>query len=95
MSDQAPAEVIALAVERVQARADKDWARSDELRDAIAAASFSPRSLRTFSSFPHLQLWTSTHSMWLQLLTCSCRAMQQERRGMAAMTTTTSAFHRR
>ena len=38
MSDQAPAEVTALAVERVQARADKDWGRSDELRDAIATA---------------------------------------------------------
>jgi cysteinyl-tRNA synthetase len=33
----APAEVIALAEERQQARADKDWARSDELRDTIAA----------------------------------------------------------
>jgi hypothetical protein len=38
MSDQASAEVTALAVERMQARADKDWARSDELRDAIATA---------------------------------------------------------
>jgi hypothetical protein len=34
----APAEVIALAEARAQARADKDFARSDELRDAIAAA---------------------------------------------------------
>ena len=33
----APAEVVALAEERRQARADKDWARSDELRDEIAA----------------------------------------------------------
>jgi hypothetical protein len=34
----APAEVIALADARAQARAEKDFARSDELRDAIAAA---------------------------------------------------------
>jgi hypothetical protein len=34
----APAEVIALAEARAQARADKDFARSDELRDEIAAA---------------------------------------------------------
>ena len=33
----APDEVIALADSRAQARADKDFARSDELRDAIAA----------------------------------------------------------
>lgn len=33
----APAEVIALAQERALARADKDFARSDELRDSIAA----------------------------------------------------------
>jgi hypothetical protein len=34
----APAEVITLAEARAQARVDKDFARSDELRDAIAAA---------------------------------------------------------
>jgi len=34
----APAEVIALAEARAQARADKDFARSDELREDIAAA---------------------------------------------------------
>ena len=33
----APADVVALADERARARADRDWARSDELRDAIAA----------------------------------------------------------
>ena len=33
----APAEVVALADERVQARAEKDWATSDALRDRIAA----------------------------------------------------------
>ena len=38
MSESAPAEVVALATERVQARADKDWARSDELRELIAEA---------------------------------------------------------
>lgn len=37
MSD-APADVVALAEERAAARAAKDYARSDELRDAIAAA---------------------------------------------------------
>lgn len=34
----APAEVIALAEARAQARVEKDFARSDELRDAISAA---------------------------------------------------------
>ena len=34
----APAEVIALAEARAQARVDKDFTLSDELRDAIAAA---------------------------------------------------------
>jgi hypothetical protein len=34
----APAEVLALADARARARADKDFARSDELRDEIAAA---------------------------------------------------------
>lgn len=37
MSD-APADVVALAEERAAARAAKDYSRSDELRDAIAAA---------------------------------------------------------
>lgn len=32
-----PAEVLALVEEREKARAAKDWKRSDELRDAIAA----------------------------------------------------------
>ncbi len=34
---EAPSEVVALAEERAQARAAKDWAASDRLRDAIAA----------------------------------------------------------
>ena len=38
MSEAAPSEVVAMATERVQARADKNWARSDELRDLIAQA---------------------------------------------------------
>lgn len=38
MDEQAPAEVLDLAEQRAAARAAKDWARSDELRDAIAAA---------------------------------------------------------
>jgi cysteinyl-tRNA synthetase len=35
-----PLEVIALVEERAQARQDRQWARSDELRDAIASAGF-------------------------------------------------------
>jgi cysteinyl-tRNA synthetase len=35
---QAPPEVVALAQEREQARSARDFARADELRDAIAAA---------------------------------------------------------
>lgn len=34
--EEAPADVIALADQRLQARADKDWAASDSLRDQIA-----------------------------------------------------------
>ena len=37
-ADGIPAEVQALAIERVAARAGKNWKRGDELRDAIAAA---------------------------------------------------------
>ena len=33
--DELPAEVIAIAEERKQARAQKNWAKSDELRDKI------------------------------------------------------------
>jgi cysteinyl-tRNA synthetase len=33
--EEIPAEVIALAEERLKARQNKDWAKSDELRDAI------------------------------------------------------------
>jgi GT2 family glycosyltransferase len=40
VSDQPTAEVIALAEERAEARSAKDFARSDELRDQIAAAGF-------------------------------------------------------
>ena len=36
----APDHIIALAHERTAARAAKDWARSDLLRDEIAAAGF-------------------------------------------------------
>jgi hypothetical protein len=39
-SDQPPAEVIALAEQRAQARSAKDFARSDALRDEIAALGF-------------------------------------------------------
>lgn len=35
-----PAEVVALAQQRLQARKDKDWAKSDELRDAIGALGY-------------------------------------------------------
>jgi cysteinyl-tRNA synthetase len=34
-AEEAPAEVLALAAERADARARRDWARADELRDAI------------------------------------------------------------
>ncbi len=37
-ADEAPAELIALAEERTAARAAKDFARADEIRDEIAAA---------------------------------------------------------
>ncbi len=37
VAETAPAAVVALAEERQQARTDKNWARSDELRDEIAA----------------------------------------------------------
>jgi cysteinyl-tRNA synthetase len=37
---EVPAEVLALAQERWQARANKDWASSDRLRDAITALGF-------------------------------------------------------
>ena len=40
VSDQPPAEVIALAEQRAAARSAKDFARSDELRDEIAARGF-------------------------------------------------------
>ena len=40
---QAPPEVIALAQDREQARAARDFARADELRDAIAAAGWTVR----------------------------------------------------
>ncbi len=36
----APDHIVALAQERTSARAAKDWARSDQLRDEIAAAGF-------------------------------------------------------
>ena len=39
-TQDAPSEVIALAEERLVARKNKDWAKSDELRDKIAALGF-------------------------------------------------------
>ena len=41
-----PAEVKALAEERVKARKDKNWAESDRLRDAIAALGYSIKDTR-------------------------------------------------
>ena len=38
--DDLPEEIRALAEERAQARKEKNWARSDELRDAIRAAGY-------------------------------------------------------
>ena len=35
ISNEIPADIQALADARVQARADKEWARSDELRDQL------------------------------------------------------------
>ena len=35
-----PAEIQAMADERAQARKEKNWKRSDELRDALAAAGY-------------------------------------------------------
>ena len=35
-----PAEVIAIAEERLQARNNKDWAKSDELRDKLTALGY-------------------------------------------------------
>lgn len=40
-----PEEVQMLVNERVQARADKDWAKSDELRDKIASLGFTVKDL--------------------------------------------------
>ena len=36
-SSEVPAEIMALAEERQQARADKNWSRSDEIRDILKA----------------------------------------------------------
>jgi cysteinyl-tRNA synthetase len=41
----APAELVALAEARIAARAAKDWAESDRLRDAIAAAGWVVRDV--------------------------------------------------
>ena len=35
-----PAEVIAIAEERLQARNNKDWAKSDELREKLATLGY-------------------------------------------------------
>ena len=39
-TDEIPPEVRAMVDERAQARLNKNWKRSDELRDAIRAAGF-------------------------------------------------------
>jgi cysteinyl-tRNA synthetase len=44
--DDVPADVQALADARVQARKDKDWGRSDELRDQMAALGFHAEDTR-------------------------------------------------
>jgi len=38
--DMLPEDIRQMADDRLKARADKDWARSDELRDAIQARGF-------------------------------------------------------
>ncbi len=43
--EDAPAEIVALAVERQRARAGKDFAEADRLRDAIAAAGWEVRDV--------------------------------------------------
>jgi cysteinyl-tRNA synthetase len=43
VSAEAPPEIVALAEQRQQARADKDFAESDRLRDKIAAAGWDVR----------------------------------------------------
>ena len=48
--DEVPAEVQALAEERQAARAAKDWARADELRDQITAAGFTVEDTPTAPS---------------------------------------------
>ncbi|MCK5352526.1 hypothetical protein KAJ77_08095, partial [bacterium] len=39
--DENKAKALAMAEERMQARQNKDWARADELRDAIAELGYS------------------------------------------------------
>jgi cysteinyl-tRNA synthetase len=41
-----PAEIIALAEARVQARLAKDWRKSDELRDELAAKGWEARDTK-------------------------------------------------
>ncbi len=48
-----PTEVIALAEERVQAKADKDWAKSDELRNQINALGY---NIKDTAAGPELTL---------------------------------------
>ena len=38
--DAVPDEISRMVQERTQARADKDWARADELRDAVEKAGY-------------------------------------------------------
>jgi cysteinyl-tRNA synthetase len=38
--EEVPSEILALVAEREEARKNKDWARADELRDAISAQGF-------------------------------------------------------
>ena len=44
-STEIPAEIMALVEERKQARLNKDWAKSDELRDLLASKGFIVKDL--------------------------------------------------
>ena len=39
-NEQIPTEIIDMAEQRKKAKLNKDWAKADELRDAITAAGF-------------------------------------------------------
>ena len=44
--EEVPAEVLALAEERKTARAEKNWAKSDELRDKLKALGYTVKDTK-------------------------------------------------